>query len=115
MAATKAYRFLGLGAIHGPTPYEFIGFRGAFISQTPASQSFKFGLLVKLVETSPDPLGVTLLSRFVRSEQGIVVLVWSGVGADLGGKTPIPMRIFEVFWASPGQGTYCQLSSHFTF
>jgi hypothetical protein len=34
MNVTKTYTLLFFGDIHGPKPYEFIGFRWAFISQT---------------------------------------------------------------------------------
>ncbi len=35
MDVTKPYRFIWLGVVHSPKPYKFIGFRWAFISQTP--------------------------------------------------------------------------------
>ncbi len=35
MDVTKPYKFIWLGDIHGPKTYQFIGFRWAFISQTP--------------------------------------------------------------------------------
>ena len=35
MDVTKPYEFIWFGDIHGPKPYKFIGFRWAFISQTP--------------------------------------------------------------------------------
>ncbi len=34
MDFTKPYNFIWFGDIHGPTSYEIIGFRWAFISQT---------------------------------------------------------------------------------
>ena len=37
MDVTKPYKFIGFGDIHGPKPYEFIGLRWAFISQTPVA------------------------------------------------------------------------------
>ncbi len=38
MYVTKPSNFTWFGDINGPKPYEFIGFRWAFISQTPVSQ-----------------------------------------------------------------------------
>ncbi len=35
MDVTKPYEFIWFGDVHGPKPYEFIGLRWAFISQTP--------------------------------------------------------------------------------
>jgi hypothetical protein len=35
MDVTKLYEFIWFGDIHGPKPNEFIGFRCAFMSQTP--------------------------------------------------------------------------------
>ncbi len=35
MDLTKPYKFISFGDIHGPKPYQFMGVRWAFISQTP--------------------------------------------------------------------------------
>ncbi len=35
MDVTKPCEFIGFGEIHRPKPYQFIGLRGALISQTP--------------------------------------------------------------------------------
>ncbi len=35
MDASKPYKIIWFGDIHGPKTYKFIGFRCAFISQTP--------------------------------------------------------------------------------
>ncbi len=37
MDVTNQYNFTWFGDIHGPKPYKFIGFRWAFISQTPVA------------------------------------------------------------------------------
>ncbi len=35
MGVTEPYEFTWLGDIHGPKPFEFIGFRATIISNTP--------------------------------------------------------------------------------
>ena len=42
MDVTKPYKFIWLGDIHGPKPYEIIGFRWPFISQPPARRTGMF-------------------------------------------------------------------------
>ncbi len=71
MNATKPYKIIRLGDIHGPRPYEFIGFRATIISQTPVAQprpdnghepalelvsGANFGCILHQAFFEPDPL-----------------------------------------------------------
>jgi hypothetical protein len=39
---TKPYEFMWFGDLHGSKPYKSIGFRGAFISQTPVLNNLNY-------------------------------------------------------------------------
>ncbi len=124
MDATKPYKFIWLGAMDATKPYKFIGFGyhldgwgklGGFRRRPEASRNSaelscslsSFGPWSKHLETGTKPIEIGLCP-FVGTTLGIIGLVSSGLGADLGSKSPISGRILKVFGALLAQPGGCR-------
>ncbi len=69
---------------------------GVYFADTGISQFKSFGSSSKHAESGPESFGIGWC-RFVGTAPGILGLVSSGLGADLGSKSTIPGRIHSSF------------------
>jgi hypothetical protein len=67
MDVTKPYKFIWFGDVHGPNPYKFIGFRWAFISQTPLSRRLYFFIVAETHRSEIDRNRFVLVCRHLAS------------------------------------------------